>query len=604
VELERVVLKATASSPEDRYQTAEDMVEDLESALKVRKKSALEAHKEPLLEVCESSVRFFEVAGFEVEQETHDLFWVRSNIPEWRDAGQMPVYCFEKGQPVTGSEIKEVVEGRGSSYAFITFHERLVDGAVQQLWKFRQEDNLIVIPIHIAEIKQILSKPRTTPSPAHWRLGSLKRRWSKLTDPYASLSSVTEPQWFFGKQRQTMIQEILSEMTAGVDLFAVFGMRRIGKTTLLNQLVLACREQRYPVVKILCKHLSYQYTYADMLSEVIQEWSTALEALYPDLQMLSPSPTVERYTPNTASRFKSDVHKLAENIRRHTGEPIKLVLILDEVDHIFPNQKSPEETYYQYCNLTQILKSLIEAPVEASGWPTIVSIVVAIEYPWIHMTDRFPYNERFQNPLYGRFQLKPVELLQREDWDDMVQTLGALAGLEYTIEGLDVLYHNSAGHPQITRRMGSCLVELRDSKEIGSTITAKEVHLALDHFLKHPHSYTYYLETTLWKDPLSTDLDREQILMQELARKQELAEDDLLSELLGRYKEFIKVRDGNPASDEQASGEKSKLADALRHLVDLQIVAEDREKGKYAIRIPIYRNWIRQNVLGMGVEHA
>ncbi len=548
---------------------------------------------------------FFEAADFGIEPVVNNLFWVKNDSLEWQDAGKMPVYCFEENQPVTAKEIARLAgevtrEGKRNAYAFVIFHERLVDGAVRQLWELRQEGGLIVIPIHSVEVRQTLLEPNNMPSPSYWKLVTLKRQWSILTDPYASVNSLTDPQWFFGKQRQATIQKILSEIIAGVDRLAVFGMRRVGKTTLLNQLALACQEQRYPVAKILGKPLSAQYTYADVLSEIIQEWGTTLEAFYPDFAIPSPRLMVERYSPKTASRFKADVFELAEAIHQQTNQAMKFVLILDEVDHIFPNQASPEEAYHQYCNLTQILKSVIEAPGQAG----IVSIVAAMEYPWIHLVDRFPHNKRFQNPFYGRFRLKPVELLQREEWDEMVQTIGELAGLEYTFEGLDMLYHYSSGHPEITRKLGSCLVELHDSGEISNLINVEDVRLALRYFLEHPLSYAYYLETTFWKDPLSTDLDTEQRLMQELAKEETLSESTLLSELLSRYKKFIEVHTGSPASDENVSAEKKRFTDTLRRLVDLQIVTEDKQQGMYALSIPIYRDWIRREILAIEVEYA
>jgi hypothetical protein len=289
---------------------------------------------------------------------------------------------------VTGEEVAQLIgemigEAGHVAYVFIVFHERLVDGAALQIWEFKQEGGAIVIAIHATEIRQTLLKPHGVPSPAYWQLGSLKRLWSTLTDPYATMNSLADPQWFFGQRRRAMIGEILSEINAGVGLFTVFGMRRVGKTALLNQLALACQERRYPVAKILCRPLSSQYTYADVLSEIIREWSASLEALYPDLLMPSPSPLAERYSPKTASRFKSDVRKLAEVVQQQTNQSPKFVLILDEVDQVFPNpnRENSEEACDQYVNLAQILKSVIEAPGQAS----MASMVTAMEYPWIHV---------------------------------------------------------------------------------------------------------------------------------------------------------------------------------------------------------------------------
>ena len=88
--------------------------------------------------------------------------------------------------------------------------------------------------------------------------------------------------------------------------------------------------------------------------------------------------------------------------------------------------------------------------------------------------------------------------------------------------------------------------------------------------------------------------------MQELARERKLSGDDLLVELLDLYKKS-RVRTGNPASDEEVSAEEMRFKDTLRLLISLQIVSEDEQQGTYAIRIPLFRNWIRYEVLGMEV---
>jgi SOS-response transcriptional repressor LexA len=558
-------------------------------------------------ETCELAKKLFQSAGFDIKIEPglSSFFWVKNDSPEWQDGAQIPVCCFEEHQSVAGSQVAKLGDGlkkRGSNrsiYAFIIFCERLIDGAIRKLWELRRS-GLIIIPVHIAEIRRILLEPSNIPNAAYWKLVTMKRQWSSLVDPYASLNSLTNPQWFFGKQRQVVIKQILSEITSGIGCLAVFGMRRVGKTTLLNQLSRICYEQQYPVAEIVCRPWSTQYTYADLLSEIVQEWGNALEALYPNFTMPSPKLMVERYSLETASRFKTDAFKLAEAAQQ-VNQATKFVLILDDVDQIFPKRESLEDEYQQYCGLAQILKSVIET----SSRTGIFSMVIAMEYPWIHLVDRFPYNKRFQNPLYGRFRPKPVEVLQREDWDDMVKTIGELAGLEYTSESLDMLYYKSSGHPQITRKLCSCLVELRDRAEIDSSIAVEDVRLAVSYFLGDPLKFEY-LETTFWNDPLSSDLDTEQRLMQELAREEGVLENDLISGLLRHYEEFVKYNTESPPSEEDVSAEKGRLIDALRRLISLQFINlqftdEDREHGIYSVSIPLYRDWIRQEILAVEV---
>lgn len=413
-------------------------------------------------------------------------------------------------------------------------------------------------------------------------------------DPYASVNSLTDPQRFFGTQRKQTVQKMASEIIGGINL-AIFGMRRVGKTTQLNQLVLECERLGHPVAKMVCRPFSAQYTYAKILAEITQEWSRALVNLYPHFVMPA------RISINTRDsydedpdQFKVDVIELANAIRCEIGKSIRLVLALDEVDYIFPNHKTSLEAHDQYIHFTQILKSVLESPRQ----PGILSLVTVMEYPLINDLSTFDVeDQKLSNPLYDRFEKRGLDLLSRGDWQEMVQELGDFAGLKYSNESLEVLYHETKAHPEITRELGSVLVELRDRDEIDNFITRQEVYLALNYFLDDQSGY--YLETTFWQDLLSTDLDTEQRIITALAEAERISKEDLFSQLLSDYKKFIDYKKGRAASDKEVERERHRMEDGLLRLLHLQVVTEDRQQKTFTISIPIYQKWVRQKILAL-----
>jgi CheY-like chemotaxis protein len=574
--------------------------------------------QEPInLKVRDKASAFLRAAGFEiidsdaievpavgrrVSHRNLGTLLLRSASLEWHDAGEIPVLCLEESQNVSAGDLDYLTRGRSkrggsASYAFLFFHKRLSRDVVRRLWKIKREGGPIIVPIHTAELEQTQYEPDSEPDPAYWKLIALKRQWTSLTDPYASLNSVTDPQWFFGSERRKLVQQLVEDTLSGTNHIAVSGMRRIGKTALLNQLAIAFQEKRIPVAHIVCKPLSVQYTHADMLTDIVRSWIQSLQPLDPDLNVALGSISFERYTAATASRFEADVRKMTSTMRTRPQSDARLVLVLDEADHVFPSARSQDEQYHEYCTLAQVLKSVLEAP----GRTSAMTLVVAVEHPLIHTVDRFPYKKNLQNPLYGRFQLAPVDLLARGDWADMVQTIGALVGLEYTTQGLDLLWDQTAGHPEITRRVCSCVVELRDEDHIPNRIGVAHIRNALGRFLKRPLEQGYYLRRTFWDDEKSPDLESEHRLLQAIAREGQLSKDIMIEEQLRSYQKYIQRRRGQPALEDELDAERARLAVALGHLVDLGIL-RDLGQGMYGILLSIYRDWIRTEILGLEVS--
>ena len=552
---------------------------------------------------------FFRSGDFTVKlssDEDENYLWVQTAKSEWQHTGSNMLVCYlNEGEIVTGNKIKQMyaralrsVGNKYVPYIFIVFHTKIAKDACFAFWSYKSKNPAtIVIPIHISKINQLMDEQKLIPNAISWELISLKNRWLNLIEPYDNVNSLANPQWFFGDDQKRLVQELLVKIKAGSNL-AVFGMRRIGKTTLINQVVLNSYlyNPNYPIVHVLCKPFSQESDYSSLLAEIVRSWERVLRK---NVGLALPKLKVSErgyYDPKSASiDFQEDVQKLFEFMQEETVDFDRLILILDEVDHIFPNKKSENIVFEQYILFTQTLKSMTESP----QWENRVTLIVVMEYPWINRIDRF---KQAQNPLYGRFEEMPINLLSVEDWKEMVETIGALVGLEYEGQSLEALYTNTIGHPEITRRLCSCLVELRDNGDIEGPISPQHIQLAIVRFLDDPFGPANFLKTTFWEDPLSYDLNLEQRLLVELAKAESLPKDELLYRSLTDY-QFSILHDRDMAMEEyELSAETKHILDALSRLRELRIITFNEQSQAYHITIPIYKNWIRQEVLAIEVE--
>lgn len=165
----------------------------------------------------------------------------------------------------------------------------------------------------------------------------------------------------------------------------------------------------------------------------------------------------------------------------------------------------------------------------------------------------------------------------------MVQDIGAMAGFYYTPNALQVLYEQTAGHPQITREICNELVELVEhrlkatrtssSQTQPYVVESRDILDATAYFLKeHETLHSMYKEL----EPF------EQVIIEQLAIDGEMLTGDL-SHVLAAYnsdpqdfrntlhklQKYGLIQDGNPASDDDTSTEDGRSADDETPMVRL-----------------------------------
>jgi hypothetical protein len=163
--------------------------------------------------------------------------------------------------------------------------------------------------------------------------------------------------------------------------------------------------------------------------------------------------------------------------------------------------------------------------------------------------------------------------------EELVQKLGALAGLEFTEPSLERVFHETQGHPEIARKLGSSILEeMRDRGRQPGSVTPDVVTAAIERFLTE-QGFTYYFRETYWGMALELQAELGKLILDSLARESCTAE-DLSVAIIERW----------PKSNPQAI--RQEVEEALRSLEDVGILSS--EQGKWQIVIPLLKTWIRR----------
>jgi len=537
--------------------------------------------------------QFFKRADFDTTNEGSDLIVSKRASPEWRTYGDMFVKCVEDKKAtkddVLYMEGKLQESSSEGGIGFLVHSGGLAKGAPRQIWQARKKRS-VIIPLYVPRMRQAME--RGDSEECYRQLVDLKRTWGIMTDPYEWLDATSDPQWFVG--RGNLIEQIVAHIESkGTRPVLVYGMRRSGKTALLNQVELRCQEKGFPTARwIARKGVGYEIILYNFIADLV----THAGRMYPDAK-LPPQAEVKDYQENPTRAFRQDLQQLSKAIRGHRGDHARLVLLIDEMDisNFFPWQRDPDEDYERYCFLFQTLKEVIESPGQSS-----LSLVFAAEHFWIDEIDRFPHNSRFQNPMYSRFLRRPLAFLSSDDTAEMVTLLGELVGLEFSVDSLERIYSETCGHPQVIRWLGSCIWRLREgrgdkdgvssdreSRRDEDRVTSKTVDSAIDLCLYGPdgESYRNHFEQVFWWNALSPNVREDQQVLAELATRPEYPVEELYREEVLRKSRLTRAS----------------IESATDRSVELGVIERSQHTGQqaYHLTIPLYWRWIRSEKLGI-----
>lgn len=362
---------------------------------------------------------------------------------------------------------------------------------------------------------------------------------------------------FFGKDRTGVISELYGRYKQGEE-GGLFGLRRIGKTSILNLLKLRITQSDGVAIYFDCSS-SHHYRWNEFLGHIIDR----IVKEYGDdntdnggvkFQNSFEIDTTEvRYSEKLASKsFEIDIQQVYKELNNR-----RILLIFDEIESI-SFTTSPSD-YWRKENdalyFWQTIRSIIQMHNECFSF-----VIAGVNPSCIEMQ---LINE-YDNPIFGMFSPIYTTLFEYDDVRNMISSIGARLGISFEESVYGKLMEDYGGHPFLVRQVCS---------RINAGLTENKVERPVK-----VSKYSYELKSDEYKQSMTSVI--EQILG--VIQKYYPGEFDLLKRL---------ALDGRGAfKKEIALGEKS-----IQHLLGYGLI--EKSDGEFFIRIKSIEEYLKSKFL-------
>lgn len=251
---------------------------------------------------------------------------------------------------------------------------------------------------------------------------------------------------FFGKDRSNVISELYARYKQGEE-GGLFGLRRIGKTSILNLLKLRIQQSDGVAVYFDCSN-SHHYRWNEFLRYVIatilQEYSSDKNDQIFFRKDFGLDLSEDRYDEkNAAQSFSRDIQDMYAELGQR-----RILIILDEIESV--GYKTSPSVWWKEQNDALYFWQAIRANIQM--YSECLSFIVAgvnpmcIERQEINGTD---------NPIFGMFNPTYISLFEYDDIKNMVSSIGGRQGLSFEEQVYGKLMEDYGGHPFLVRQVCS-----------------------------------------------------------------------------------------------------------------------------------------------------
>ncbi|MCM1267990.1 MAG: ATP-binding protein [Bacteroidales bacterium] len=286
-------------------------------------------------------------------------------------------------------------------------------------------------------------------------------------DLFGIASPLNNDTLFFGKDRTNMISELYGKYRQG-EQGGLFGLRRIGKTSVLNLLRARIEANKGVAIYFDCSQYHHQ-RWNEFLKSIIIE----LDKKYSyDVQFEEQKHLSEDFELRDLSKFYSEtsaVKDFESDIESlyHALKDTRILLIFDEIESI-SYTTSPSEHWKRDNDslfFWQALRSIIQTHSEFFSF-----IIAGVNPKCVEIS---MINE-YDNPIFGIFRPIYMSLFDYGDVKSMVSSIGGRLGLSFEEEVYAKLVSDYGGHPFLTRQVCSKInCDLLERKVLRPTTVSK-----------------------------------------------------------------------------------------------------------------------------------
>lgn len=287
-------------------------------------------------------------------------------------------------------------------------------------------------------------------------------------DLYDLPTAVTRSEDFFG--RKAAIVEIAKRLNSGGRHIGLFGLRKIGKTSLLYRLrsVLHSTDSAYVVnldlERIDAVNPRLDYLLWSLGESLWDSYGGQMRKLK-NLLLFGKHRLFSRVPDgvNVLELFDHDLREILSVTQR------KIIFMLDEIELLSPD--TPGSSWGDsFVRLWRLLRGLDQQ------FPNRLSYFVTGTNPSVFEKNSIGGRE---NPAFNYVSVEYLKPLRFEDVGDLVRLLGARMGLTWPEDSIRKIYDATGGHPALTRSLASLVNRATPNRESTHEVELEQVQQAV-----------------------------------------------------------------------------------------------------------------------------
>ncbi|PKN91671.1 MAG: hypothetical protein CVU44_17290 [Chloroflexi bacterium HGW-Chloroflexi-6] len=445
---------------------------------------------------------------------------------------------------LTASQVRDAVDAVNTHLPFaadiilITSADVLDFDARMQLLTYRRSDKRVALITSVEAQEAFLRGDDACVE----LMDRALRRSIDISDPFERKVPIKDRTDFFGRDTETQnIRFLIRDQQP----FGLFGIHKIGKSSLLNRV---------------CQSLA---AYSPDITFVSIELSAAFNnssSIYKRIMELLPQEVEVPYGEITTDKFRAILIEYQKQMQsKRSGH--RFLVIFDECAYLIPD-RSGKGGLTDFLGFIGFLKSFRQEV----DW---FNFILCGRSPAISRISHWAQGE---NPLIGFTKDIFLGPLTPKETNELVTSLGIIAGLLFDEKSTEYIYSITGGHPLFTRILGSQIKKIFNNGNVTTSIIDDAVELYLDNNSERALLVKIYNES----------LDEEE---REVVRKLVNGKALRRSELLSQY-----------ADDEK----KRRIRDAINNLKDTTVIRQDNDNQELSIRYELLRRAIEQEIKELG----